>query len=349
MIDPKKEETSIVVVPTANGKQEFDYWYDMAEMNQSGLVIAKNEVAGHFHKFFRESDMQSFKEAAYASPDGYAIRVNPVTGDKEMFIAGTHSPLTKKGRHEWGMNLAMGFRKITPEWFDIFSEVGEGSFEEIYRDAKAKEEIAESDGVVVVYGHSQGAAKVSWFDKTKFKRVGLNGASFIAEGSDLMNIKGDSYFDRGISTPGKKEYVDYKSSFHDVTKEKKEKSTVHGKTKYQKKKKIREKLQDLAKQDSRFSKNQETFKIKGEKRKYYADDDERPSKYFKDEDAPELTTEDAIKNAFNKPIQKSRLRGAKHQAYEPESDDLRRRLSSRVTKKNHRKKKGHSLRKRRRM
>lgn len=172
----------------------------------------------YWKDFMKASDMSSFMGAAYDSPDGYAIRTNPLTGVKEMMIAGTHGPLTVKGIKEWGSNILEGLDSLTQHGIPVlnnFSVHREG-----YGDKIA--EIAEQEGVQVVYGHSRGAAIMSHFDEDKFVGIGLDGATYLGEAKQkFINVNaGKQVFDRAIGAFHKRTVHVEGVTFHDVTKTK---------------------------------------------------------------------------------------------------------------------------------
>ena len=57
--------------------------------------------------YLDRSKMDEFLTAAYDNPNGYAIRINPMTGKKEMMIAGTRSR-NDYGVRDWVQNVAEG-------------------------------------------------------------------------------------------------------------------------------------------------------------------------------------------------------------------------------------------------
>lgn len=141
-----------------------------------------------------------FASRAYSNPDGYAIRINPITGQKEMFIAGT------RNKKDWFWNVADtllygGDRAITRGkkrlkktfHLDKHKQVsGTEFFAKLDKDRVQKERmyesIAQKNGVEIVYGHSRGGAYVAdlALDKAVHK-IGLDSAMVIARNKELRN------------------------------------------------------------------------------------------------------------------------------------------------------------------
>ncbi len=55
------------------------------------VMLGKHGDPEYWKSFMKDSNMNEFKKVAYKSKEGYAIRVNPLTGKKEMMVAGTRS------------------------------------------------------------------------------------------------------------------------------------------------------------------------------------------------------------------------------------------------------------------
>lgn len=138
---------------------------------------------------------------AYASPEGYSIKVNPITGKKEMFVRGT----ARKG--EWIQNAL----EAIPRKAYGFIPVGgaSGVSMKIRREyAKKLDAVAEKEGVSVVYGHSRGAAVVSDM-KHPSEKVGVDGAMLLARRGkrDFVNYRQAQVFDKLIGIGEKKKIV----------------------------------------------------------------------------------------------------------------------------------------------
>ncbi|UNI72621.1 MAG: hypothetical protein [Avonheates virus SG_61] len=168
-----------------------------------------NEEVWRHH--FRETDFEQFAKDAYESPDTYAIRTNPQTGEKEMFVAGTQMRKKDMIAGQWIQNVAdLGlkgldnhFEKNLPEsmHYHPFMKADVARSNAVKKMQKA----AKDNDVEVVYGHSRGAAIVSDMklpDSTK--KVGLDGAMVIAHDPDMLNIQSGSPFDKGLSLGNRK-------------------------------------------------------------------------------------------------------------------------------------------------
>lgn len=197
---------------------EFHHWN---ELGKQGIV--SEEARAYWDDYLEKSKMSEFLTAAYENPNGYAIRVNPITGNKEMMIAGTRNRGDFSIR-DWVQNVAEGIHHI-PLIEDIVGEErwgavdALGTYSEARRDEGSKryEAIAEEEGVEVVYGHSRGAAVMSGMNGP-WESVGLDGASYIGHHKSYTNIvqKG-GLFDRAIAIGHKGNIGVRNRRFHDVT------------------------------------------------------------------------------------------------------------------------------------
>lgn len=312
------------VVSTSNDELAmFHYNYDLASSQKGD--------PDYWDNYMSSTAMSSFLNAAYQSPDGYAIRTNPVTGMKEMMIAGTHSPTTAQGLEEWGSNITEGLEHaVTFGHSDLVANVdGRKQF------AADLEHIAHEEGVEVVYGHSRGAAILSHFDPTEFIGIGLDGASFIGDkNSGFINIRSNQVFDSSIGAFKKNTVVLKKKKFHDVTTQKK----------VAKKKKLTTKSDKLAKKTG-FSSKGSGMKTKSAHTISYTGKhhEELQEKKMKRK-ADKLSDKLGVGSTSGMRTKKVNTRSGKYQKVEKPDDgetddDLRRRLSSKVTKKNLLKKK----------
>lgn len=145
-----------------------------------------------------------FASDAYAAPDGYSIRINPESGEKEMFVAGT------RDTQQWGLNaldtvLYGADSAITSveDEFDPFNWLKKDHSVNLFakidaprqRTQKRMAKIAKEKGVDRVYGHSRGGAIVAdmKFDGDK---VGLDSAQLLARNKDMVN-----YYEGGGMNP----------------------------------------------------------------------------------------------------------------------------------------------------
>lgn len=145
-------------------------------------------------------DFADFADEARGSYDNYAIRTNPRTGEKEMFIYGTPGPFqTNKRRgyiNVWSENIRDGFiggqnwimdKAIPGRKHNLgmsFIEKGRAPLESRYA------EIAKKNNIDVVYGYSKGAAQAADLKYYGYKGgiVGLDGAMLNTRNKDIINI-----------------------------------------------------------------------------------------------------------------------------------------------------------------
>lgn len=196
------------------------------------------------------TDLGSFKAQAYENPDGVAIRTNPETGYKELFIAGSRDFKDWTSNiHEGQYHLFEKFKGLLElkggkdkaqlvkeaeglgklEAMDPIGMIGMDRFEgflglsESHRDEFSAyiDRIIEAEGVDVVYGHSRGAAIASGL-KSDVKIIGLDGATFIGhDDSHMLNINqpaSEGYAFDFVLDAGHKNSITLKDrAFHDVT------------------------------------------------------------------------------------------------------------------------------------
>lgn len=169
---------------------------------------ASDAAATHDTDFFAtdlaDPKFTSFARAAYSSEDGYAIRINPMTGQKEMFIAGT------RDLPQWGLNVLdtalYGGDKLLDAEINLmkhaFTEetgiplphhkrlklLGRLDFAR-HKKEQFFAEIARKNGVDVVYGHSRGAAMAADLDLPGVAKIGLDGAMVLANETDTLNLE----------------------------------------------------------------------------------------------------------------------------------------------------------------
>lgn len=178
-------------------------------------------------EIIKDKSFDSFAKEAYNSKEGYAIRINPITGDREMFVAGSRSAgdwlsnlietgnsliLDSELRHPYEA-LVDDVQEVLP--FDIKTNaMSRGT--SWRRQASVKyTKIAKQQGIATVYGHSRGGAIVADMD-TQATKVGLDAASLIGDSKDTLNIRENRWFDHLIGVTNKNDEVWEKSSFHKV-------------------------------------------------------------------------------------------------------------------------------------
>jgi len=162
------------------------------------------------------SSFDEFAREAYDDVNnGYAIRVNPTTGDKEMFIAGTKPP----GHGQWLLNV------WDIPWYNLANVTNVKSFEKMdpwrYKKTKYFEEIAREEGVDIIYGHSRGGAILADMDVDRHvTKVGLDAAMSIAADKNMTNLQEFGFsgiFDKVIGATGKENVnFDLGPKFHSV-------------------------------------------------------------------------------------------------------------------------------------
>jgi len=154
-----------------------------------GLGSMHDNIANHdlndTLQGIRNQDFEIFSQKAYDNADGYSLRRNPLTGETEMFVAGT---------------------RTTPDWIaDVYEGLNKNAPAK-YRDKYVKklEDIAKYNHVTVIYGHSRGGAIVNQMNVPGASVLELDGADNIDRGSNVTwNIIQDQMFDHAISNKGK--------------------------------------------------------------------------------------------------------------------------------------------------
>ena len=182
-------------------------------VEKQDLDVIKSNLG---HPSFNE-----FANEAYAAERGYAIRTNPTTGQKEMFIAGTRT------KEDWASNV-IEMRPKGGSYYakHMFKDLADSEeFDDAYghhasswRDEAQAfyEQIAEEEGVEVIYGHSRGGAIVADMKMgDNVQKVGLDAAMVLADNKGMINYYegGDTHggawawtksrFDAGIGLSGK--------------------------------------------------------------------------------------------------------------------------------------------------
>lgn len=152
-----------------------------------------------------DPSFQNFQQEAYDAKEGYAIRTSPDTGETEMYIAGSRTA------GDWAANT----------WEGIWNMLDLPAFQP-YRDKYVKhmEEIAKTNHVTVIYGHSRAGAIVNQMRVPGAEMVELDGADGLDSwldrhtGHATLNIIQDQAFDKTIAAGGKDVVVLYGESPH---------------------------------------------------------------------------------------------------------------------------------------
>jgi hypothetical protein len=155
MSDAKSKNTS--------KKRALDLQNKWSKNKRTKLSVEKMIASGNdagMKTIFGASGFDAGMKEAYSQKEGYTIKVNPITGEKEMFIAGT------RDTGQWMLNV-----------FDIV-----GARVDIPRKKRVAqyESIARAEGVDVIYGHSRAAALVSDMNVPGATKVGVDGAMLLA-------------------------------------------------------------------------------------------------------------------------------------------------------------------------
>jgi hypothetical protein len=153
-------------------------------------------------KTLRTQNFENFSHAAYHARRGYAIRTNPATGEREMFVRGT--TLKHFGLEHVQNFVEAGFFKSEDEEEDARITVAVAAMTDFsfwtrrkYADYLSK--IAIENNVTVIYGHSRGAAVVDDMKVPGASKLGLDGGMPITRGkSKMLNYRQKNYFDRFI-------------------------------------------------------------------------------------------------------------------------------------------------------
>lgn len=215
----KRPRDDEVVVAQPEEVQQFEHYSEIGK-----LGVATAEHREYWTNFFERSSMETFLADAYKNPLGYAIRTNPVTGKKEMMVAGTRSRGGDMSSRDWIQNVVEAGHKVAGH----FGELGEkldvvGNYSVMKRDQGSDRlsVIAEQMDVDVVYGHSRGAAVMSGMHGS-FDSVGIDGAAFIGHDKPYTNVVMKyNAFDRLIAFGHKGNLGVTDRGFHNVTTRKK--------------------------------------------------------------------------------------------------------------------------------
>lgn len=151
---------------------------------------AGNSSVSSFKRTVNDKSFSDFADKAYKAKRGYAVRINPKTGEKEMFVRGT---TFKRGGVEWAQNVLE-----TP----LSSMVGLGTTiaGDISRHIRGKyskflTDVAKREKVKVVYGHSRGAAVVNDMKIPGVRKYGLDGATILNRYPTITNYRQKQGFD----------------------------------------------------------------------------------------------------------------------------------------------------------
>jgi hypothetical protein len=135
----------------------------------------------------QKKDFGQFADLAYKSKRGYHLRTNPITGESEMFVAGT------RNARDWAANVTDTLKHNTP----FLKRLPPFQYRRKYTDMLS--DVAKKNRVKRVYGHSRGAALVSDM-KGPYERVGLDGAMLMATDRNMVNLTASGRFGSSPAT-----------------------------------------------------------------------------------------------------------------------------------------------------
>lgn len=182
----------------------------------------------------QDPSFDHFVKDSYHAGAGYSIRINPLSGEKEMMVAGTRDIA------QWGLNALdtvtynadevlkdtvgraikyemkkhglpksvakFGAKFVAPGQVNLFKRL------DVWRTRKTRyyEKIARANNVDVVYGHSRGGAIVADMNlPSGMTKLGLDAAMNEAGNKSMINLNEQggnrltSWFDEGIGLGGK--------------------------------------------------------------------------------------------------------------------------------------------------
>jgi len=169
---------------------------DSVDPHSISLAVKAKDLTSLNETIGRE-DFDDFKTSAYSSPDGYSIRYNPISGEKEMFVAGSRNVGDWVGNTVDSVlyNLDLGMDRSDDseeEPNPLGTWLGSMAYRldvPRQRAERKYEEIAKREGVEVLYGHSRGGAIVADMNVPGVSKVGLDSAMLIAKNRDMLNLK----------------------------------------------------------------------------------------------------------------------------------------------------------------
>lgn len=194
----------------------------MGRLNNENLVHDNSKLVT---KVLTDPSFERFAKEAYRNKNGYSIRFNSTTGQKEMFIAGTRSG------GDWALNIwdtiMHGSENLVAgvldeAWEDVTDlpatlrpNVTKLNPFRVYH-VNNMESVAARNNVDVIYGHSRGGAILSDMRvKDTTLKVGLDAAMFISSDKNLINFKENAIFDNLIGLTGKRNITkNYGNTFH---------------------------------------------------------------------------------------------------------------------------------------
>lgn len=172
--------------------------------------------------------------AAMQSPSGVAFRINPITGQKEMFVRGTMNPRTWTGKFEWFQNAVDTGAAVVDDLMTANYEYERGEFlkwaksdesgldlsdteyknlEETVRpyefsffrnyanpwtqdQAYQLDSIARREKPDIIYGHSKAATVIARMEYQPAVYIALDGNMYSITNPKILNVHDDSIVDR---------------------------------------------------------------------------------------------------------------------------------------------------------
>jgi hypothetical protein len=206
-----------------------------AAATKAQLVLNKERKRGYNYRSSRDSGFNhniSFQEAsqgdpsfndfaseAYASPRGYAIRRNPMTGETEMFVAGTRN-IGDHISNVWDLANRIALAPAQEAWNEKGLPPSLMPKHTLWKSNALRHynKVARDNNVDVIYGHSRGGALVADMSVDEgVAKVGLSAATLIAHNKDIWNTTSPDLFSRGIGLSGHNNTVmdgPYHSNWH---------------------------------------------------------------------------------------------------------------------------------------
>lgn len=196
------------------------------QVAQRKNYVWKNKTGQWFgeREYIGSSDFEKGFKAAYERKGntfrdvGISYRINPHSGEKEMFVAGTGNML------DWVYNvtnaITYGTEKIGGKYLDInyrnlrrywrWLPEKRWKLYDVHYDRKRQQvgisRMAKKHKVDTMYGHSRGGALVSDAN-FEGKKIGLDAAMILAKNTDVTNYRRPGLIDWSLGISGKKNIV----------------------------------------------------------------------------------------------------------------------------------------------
>jgi len=161
---------------------------------QSASSAIRGGRAADVKRVVANKSFDNFANKAYKAKRGYALRVNPKTGEKEMFVRGT---TFRRGGVEWLQNI------VESPMSSMVGGLGSTISGDVSRHFRRKYSkfltgVARKNKVDVVYGHSRGAAVIQDMNVPDATKLALDGATILNKVSTVRNYRQNQWFDRFI-------------------------------------------------------------------------------------------------------------------------------------------------------